>query len=132
MQNRVCVFAKAILLPLFIFLGFALFTPTLFAQDKQSAVELVKKSNPTHLIPSGDNCFLLLSEESFKVPGMSCSTLTSRTLRKFDASLKPLWKEPIVFKKPGVKYLEGRNVWVNALSYTNPADQTTLECIVAT
>lgn len=105
--------------------------PILSAQDNQSAVQLGKKSETTHLLPSGDNCFLIVSEESFKVPGMTASTLTSRTLRKYDANLKALWKEPIVFKKPGPKFLEGQNVLVNSLTYTNPSDQTTFEYIMA-
>lgn len=112
-------------------LATALSMPVLSAQDNQNALELGKKSDPTQLIACGNDCFFVLSEESFKVPGMAHSTLTSRTLRKFDAQLKPLWKNPIVIKKPGPKVFEGETVTLKTFVHTNPADGSTIEYLVA-
>lgn len=109
----------------------AIAMPTLSAQDNQNALELGKKSDPTQLITCGNDCFFVLTEESFKMPGLTHSTLTSRTLRKFDAQLKPLWKSPIVIKKPGPKVFEGETVTLKTFVHTDPADSSTIEYLVA-
>ena len=49
----------------------------------------------------------------------------NKSVYKFDSTLKPVWKKPQVFKT-----FIGAGVYseeVNALSYTNPADGSTVD-----
>jgi len=108
----------------FLFACLCLATSNLIAQDKKAELELAAKYSPINFVRGGNNDFFMICAGQ---PAMTTAP-SSNAVFKVDANLKPLWKEPIVFKGMG-----GFTVYTGeifALSYTDPTDQSTIDYVV--
>lgn len=101
------------------------------AQDKTSSLKLDKNSAPEALISHHENSFLLITEESKLVPGLTRRNVVSKSVYKFDADLNPLWKEPIVFKRPGLNLSSMGTVLLSTVSWSDPKGKETLDYFIA-
>jgi hypothetical protein len=93
-------------------------TTNLFAQDKQVDYRVPNWYIPLSFAVSQDNGFFLRSEH------VVISNHLGISLLKFDKDLKPVWKEPIIFKALNA------DVHEYVLSYTDTTTKATTDYIV--
>jgi hypothetical protein len=104
-----------------IFLFF--FTANLFAQVKQVDYLMPNWYNASRYALSQDNGFFLISKH------IAMSNNISMSILKFDNSLKPVWKKPIIIEGYSTNPYESVQAYM--LSYTNPTTKATTDYIVA-
>lgn len=102
----------------------------LFAQDKQVDFEL-KKCSPSHFLAAGDDSFFLIGGSLVNKSNAGPVISGLKVILKFNADLKPVWKEPIWVKNPGITIINGEDNTKGAsvFAYTSSIHNTSIDYV---